>query len=68
MANRPTRHTIDCHRAVSFEIWNEKGKVRQNGRFSLPEYLVEFSDTKVGRLEAGAFISGMLEMQRIIKG
>ncbi len=61
------KHTIDCDSLKPFDIWNDKGNVRQNGRFSLPEFLAEFSDTKQGRLQAGAFIAGMLEMQRIMK-
>lgn len=67
MARGIVKHTID-YGGNPFQIWNENGKVRQNGRFHLPQYLARFSDTKRGREQAGAYIAGMLMMQRIMKG
>lgn len=62
------KHTIDCDGLKPFQIWNDKGKVRQNGRLMLPEFLAEFNNDRSGRLQAGAYISGILAMQRIMKG
>jgi hypothetical protein len=61
------RHKIDLD-GRPFEIWQEDGKVKQSGRFALPEVLESFENTNHGRREAGAFIAGMLRAQRIIKG
>ena len=50
-----------------FRVWQENGMVKQSGIFSLPEVLEDFGDNKQGRFEAGAYISGMLKLQRIIE-
>lgn len=52
---------------IDTTIWQEKGRVKQSGHFNLPENLAEFENTKEGREQAGAFISGMLYLAKLLK-
>lgn len=51
---------------IDTTVWQEKGKIKQSGHFNLPEVLVEFENTKEGKEQAGAFISGMLYLAKLL--
>ena len=63
---RSYKHTVKIDNLKEFDVWQENGNVCQNGWLSLPQYFAEFNNTRQGREQAGAFISGMLLMLKII--
>lgn len=61
-----TRHEIS-YVGVTFKVWQEKGKVFQEGHPSLPYQLGEFGKTKSGQSQAEAFIAGMKQLANMPK-
>jgi hypothetical protein len=53
-------------KGIKFSVWQQEGKVYQNGRFDLPEILVDYGDSVTGHRQADAYIFGMVELANIL--
>lgn len=63
--NVMTQHEINLPKLKPFKIWNDNGKVMQSGWMLHPAQLADFGNTTQGKIEAGAFISGMLTLAKM---